>query len=128
MKTKTLLALCSAAFLSILVLSCKYDEMLPYEPDPTIPVYFSADIIPIFNASCNGSGCHNGSGPAPDLRAESAYDALWDGGYIDVVDPPNSELYLWMRGERGFPMPLTGSNATYNSTVLSWIEQGALNN
>lgn len=128
MKTKSLLAISSAVFLAVIVGSCTYEEMLPFTPDPNTPVYFSTDIIPIFNASCNVAGCHNGSGPPPDLRPASAYQALQEGGYIDVNDPSNSELYLWMRGERGFPMPLSGSNATYNATVLSWIEQGAPNN
>ena len=110
------------------VVSCKYDETIRMTPDPGIPVSFSEDVIPIFNASCNVTGCHNGSGPAPDLRVQNAYDALWDGGYIDTMMPDQSELYLWMLGLRGLPMPVQGSNATYNSTVLGWISQGALNN
>ena len=111
-----------------LMASCKYDDVIPVTPDPGIPVSFSEDVIPIFNASCNVSGCHNGSGPAPNLLPAAAYDALWDGGYIDTIAPDNSELYLWMSGLRGLPMPIQGSNATYNATVLSWITQGALDN
>lgn len=110
------------------ILSCKYDEVLPPEPDPGEIISFSEDVIPIFNASCNTSGCHNGSGINPDLRPANAYDALTLQGYIDTDFPENSELYLWMNGARAFPMPLTGTNATYVSTVLQWIEQGALNN
>lgn len=109
-------------------ISCKYDDILPPEPDPGIQVSFSEDIVPIFNASCNQSGCHNGAGHQPDLRSFSAYESLWGGNYIDTILPSQSQLYQWMSGTKGLPMPVEGSNATYNAAVLQWIEQGALNN
>ena len=108
-------------------LSCTYEEVLPYQPDPGVDVLFSADIIPIFNASCNAAGCHNGSGPSPDLRSAVAYDELWMGGYINVETPEQSNLYLWMTDAFG-PMPPQGGNATNNANVLQWIKQGAQNN
>lgn len=120
-----------ATMVSIILMigvSCKYDEVLPVEPDPGIQVSFNDDLIPIFNSSCNLSGCHNGSGSDPDLRPANAYASLWDGGYIDTLVPADSELYLWMSGARGIPMPLEGVNAGYASQVLQWIEQGGLNN
>jgi hypothetical protein len=107
--------------------SCTYDEVLPYEPDPTVDVLFSQDIIPIFENKCSTAGCHNGA-IAPDLRSSVAYDVLWTGGYINTAVPDQSELYLWMIGARGAPMPPTGTNEVDNVTVLQWIEQGALNN
>ena len=106
--------------------SCTYDKVLPYEPDPGVEVFFSQDIIPIFNDNCTSAGCHNGT-VAPDLRPENAYDALWTGGYINVEVPEESELYLWMTDVKG-PMPPLGANATNNAMVLQWIEQGALDN
>lgn len=108
------------------VVSCKYDEVLPFEPDLTVDVLFGQDILPIFESSCNSAGCHNGS-VAPDLRAATAYDVLWTGGYINVGMPEQSELYLWMTDAKG-PMPPLGSNATNNALVLQWIQQGAENN
>lgn len=111
-----------------LLVSCKYDDVLPPEPDPGIQISFTQDIIPIFNASCNQSGCHNGAGPSPDLRAEVAYESLFSGSLIDTLQPENSELYLWMSGAKGLPMPVQGVNAGYVATVLQWIEQGALSN
>ncbi|HLF63200.1 MAG TPA: hypothetical protein VI603_05595 [Saprospiraceae bacterium] len=114
--------------LIVFVISCKYDEVLPVEPDPGVQISFNNDIIPIFNSSCNLSSCHNGSGPSPDLRPGTAYDALWNGSYIDTLVPENSELYLWLSGARGIPMPVEGVNAGYVSTVLQWIDQGALDN
>lgn len=114
--------------LLLILAGCYYDQVIPV--DPVIDVgeaTFASDIIPIFNKDCNGSGCHNGS-VSPNLLPANAYNALLNGGYIDKADPPNSSLYKWMKGEIGIPMPPAGPNATYNATVLAWIEQGALNN
>jgi len=108
--------------------SCKYDEVLPLEPDPGELISFTGDIIPIFNSSCNQSGCHNGAGHTPDLQPSVAYESLWGGNYIDTILPEQSDLYKWMAGQKGLPMPIEGVNALYVSKVLQWIEQGALNN
>lgn len=112
---------------AIMMAACKYDEVLPKEPDPGVVISFSEDILPIFNGSCNFSGCHNASGPAPDLRPSVAYSNLVD-AYIDLETPENSELYQWMIGARRLPMPVQGVNATQAATILEWIRQGALNN
>ncbi len=106
--------------------SCTYEEVLPYTPDPGVEVFFTQDIIPIFESNCNSAGCHNGT-QAPDLRPDVAYDALWTGGYINTEVPDQSDLYLWMTEVKG-PMPPLGANATNNATVLQWIAQGAKNN
>jgi hypothetical protein len=118
--------LLASFFLAFLITSCYYDTVLA--PEISGPVSFSQDIIPIFNQSCNMAGCHNAGGTPPDLSPAGAYNALVNGNYINAASPEASELYLWMRGERGLPMPLSGPNATYNATVLAWIRQGALNN
>ncbi len=94
----------------------------------TRPVSFASDIIPIFNNSCNSSGCHSAGGKAPDLTSANAFTALSGGGYIRTDDPVNSELYLWMTGKRSVPMPLSGINKDFNALVLAWIKQGAQNN
>lgn len=62
------------------------------------------------------------------MRAFVAYESLWSGNYIDTLVPDQSELYQWMSGLKGLPMPVEGANATNNAVVLQWIEQGALNN
>lgn len=115
--------------LLLLVNACYYDQIIPEEPsiDDIGPMSFSADIIPIFEASCNIAGCHNGT-VTPDLRRNNAYFSLSKGNYINTSDPQNSELYQWMNGNRAFPMPLIGPNPAYNQKVLAWITQGALNN
>lgn len=114
--------------MAITLSSCYYDQVIEInEPIDVGQVSFAGDIIPIFNESCNVSGCHNGS-VAPNLLPANAYTALINGGYINTANPESSELYQWMNGEKSLPMPLSGSNATYNAKVLAWIQQGALNN
>jgi hypothetical protein len=94
----------------------------------TRPVSFTGDIIPIFNKSCNGSGCHSTGGIAPDLSAGNAFLSLSAGNYTNTGTPLNSEVYLWMTGKKGSPMPLSGVNKDYNALILAWIKQGANNN
>lgn len=129
-KQKKTIWIVSLFGLMILIMNaCYYDEVLPIENVGDIgEMSFSTDIIPIFNSSCNSAGCHNQGGQKPNLTAASAYTSLTSGGYIDTKSPEASSLYLWMRGEKSLPMPLSGPNATYNAKILAWIEQGALNN
>jgi hypothetical protein len=108
--------------------SCYYDKILPVTTDITGDVSFADDIIPIFNAACNTSGCHNAGGFSPDLSPANAYADLFSEGLINKADPEASELYQWMAGMKSIPMPVSGVNPEYNALVLAWIEQGALDN
>ena len=109
-------------------IGCEYDAVLPEQPPPGVS--FQDYIIPeIFNQGCNDAGCHGGPlDTPPDLTPGNAYNALWEGNYIDTMTPENSLLYRWMLGDEGLPMPLEGPNATYNAAILLWIEEGAQNN
>lgn len=124
---KILLGFAAAAFL-LPSTGCYYDKTVLIEEEESREISFARDIVPIFNASCNISGCHNTGGVAPVLTADKAYNALTSANYIDTGTPENSELYLWLTGKRSTPMPLSGPDPSINSTVLAWIKQGALNN
>jgi len=115
-------------FIILLMNACKYDDILPPEPDPGKTIYFSTDIVSIFNTSCNVSSCHNGNGPSPDLRASVAYDNLWEAELLDTIEPANSEIYLWMTGAKGLTMPPQGAQPADAAAILQWIDQGAKNN
>ena len=95
----------------------------------TRPVSFAKDIIPIFNKSCNMSGCHNVGGTEPDLSPGNAYNSLIN-GHVDLNEPEKSELYLWLTGKESEPMPIGAANnpSNINQLVLAWIKQGAKNN
>ncbi len=125
-KIQPLLLLCGFALLS----GCYKDRTVVFESGPEITrtVTFSGDIIPIFNKSCNMSGCHAKGGQTPDLTAANAYNSLTIGNYIDHNTAINSLLYLKLTGKKGTPMPVTGMNKEYNSLVIAWIKQGAKNN
>jgi hypothetical protein len=109
---------------------CYRDKTVIFDTgdEVTRTVTFSNDIIPIFNSSCNTSGCHNAGGIAPDLSAANAYNSLMGAGYINADNPSSSELYLWMTGKKGTPMPVSGINKDYNALMLAWMKQGAQNN
>jgi hypothetical protein len=128
-KNKTIWIGSLLGMLMLIMNACYYDEVLPVESAGDVgEMSFSEDIIPIFNASCNVGGCHNKGGQKPDLSAPNAFNSLTNGGYINKTNPESSSLYKWMKGDNGTPMPVSGSNETYNAKVLAWIEQGALNN
>jgi hypothetical protein len=114
----------------LLITGCYKDKTVINDTGEEITrtVTFSGDMIPMFNADCNTSGCHNAGGKAPDLSAANAYNSLMGGGYVNTENPEGSELYLWMTGKKGTPMPVSGINKDYNALTLAWIKQGAQNN
>ena len=127
-KTITGIILMSAA--AFLLSGCYKDKTVIFDTGTEITrtVSFAGDIIPIFNNSCNTSGCHSAGGKSPDLSASNAFTSLTNGNLLNTSNPQNSELYLWMTGKKGTPMPVSGINKDYNSLILAWIKQGAQNN
>ncbi|MCB0551619.1 MAG: cytochrome c [Phaeodactylibacter sp.] len=101
----------------------------PPDIDTTVQVSFAEEIIPLFNQSCNFSGCHNTGGAAPDLTPANAYEALINGSYINTETPGDSELMQWLLGNGGRQvMPINGKDDEIVSKVLTWITQGAKDN
>jgi cytochrome c5 len=106
--------------------SCKYDkiEVLPLPTDAT----FTGDVLPIFNQSCNTTGCHSAGAIPPDLSEANAYLFLTSGDLVDTLAPEMSKLYERMTNSSN-PMPPTGvlSKGTTDK-ILVWIQNGAQNN
>lgn len=119
-----------AALALLIVVGCYKDKTVILETGSDInrPVSFVNDIIPLFNSSCNMSGCHSAGGKSPDLTPTNAYNSLVNGNYVNKEDAAASELYAWMTGKRGMPMPVSGINKDHNALILAWIKQGAQNN
>lgn len=107
---------------------CYYDSALEETITIDSQISLQNDIIPIFNANCSVTGCHVSGGVSPDLSSNNAFNSLISGGFINTNVPMNSELYLWVSGQKNTPMPVGGVNPTISATILAWIEQGALNN
>ncbi len=116
----TVLVLISALFIQ----SCEYEWIVPDDPEMPEVVSYSNHIQPIFDRSCNMSGCHDNGGPSPNLVADKSYNALMSGGFVNVDDPESSSLYTSVRfgSMKAYAQP--GDDAY----ILKWIEQGALDN
>lgn len=108
---------------------CYKDVIHPGEdPDgPPMQVSFSGDLVPIFDKSCNSSGCHDAiPTKKPSLTAKNAYNALMGGGYVNTITPDQSGIYLSVKGNS---MPIGGSLTTSEKRkILDWIRNGAPNN
>lgn len=105
---------------------CYYDNILAIGGIDR-EVSFSADVIPVFNASCNLSGCHSG-GINPDLRPANAYNPLINGNYVDIANPTESTLYKHLIGTLSLMPPEGKLPNDQISLILGWMEQGAINN
>jgi len=116
----------------LLMTGCSKTTTVVIEPPiatDTATMSFSADIQPIFDASCALSGCHVAGGHEPNLTKGIAYQALMDGGYVVASDPANSQLMMWLTGKKSPVMPLgSGPDPAINSKIYAWINQGAKNN
>jgi hypothetical protein len=118
------------AFTLLLLIGCYKDKTVIFDTGTEItrPVSFASDIIPIFNSSCNVSGCHSTGGKTPDLTATNAFNSLSAGNYFNKEVPETSIMYLWLTGKKATPMPVGGINKDYNALIIAWIKQGAKNN
>ena len=121
--TLTAISLLLAAF-ALLFTGCEYDYVEPDNAPIVTKVSFSSDIVPIFNSSCNFSGCHSAGAVPPDLTPGGAYESLFANDMVDMENPTDSELYTTMN---------SGSMKKYSTPdktkiVLAWITQGALDN
>lgn len=123
-----LISLLGAMILMFGLSGCYYDSALEETITIDSQISLQNDIIPIFNANCSVTGCHVSGGVSPDLSSNNAFNSLISGGFINTNVPMNSELYLWVSGQKNTPMPVGGVNPTISATILAWIEQGALNN
>lgn len=130
LRNKTIMGTILLSSLVFLLAGCYKDKTVYFDTGEEITrtVSFATDIVPIFNKSCNTSGCHSTGGKTPDLSIVNAYTSLSNGGFVNTGDPQSSSIYLWMTGKKGTPMPVSGINKDYNALVLAWIKQGAQNN
>jgi len=108
--------------LSLFVVGCKYDFILPEEVPPidnSKPVLFSTQITPIFAEKC--ISCHNNQ--SPKLTADVAYAQLVP-AYVNTASPASSKIYT---------VPSSGTHyakvsATQAALILAWITDGAKDN
>lgn len=106
------------------ITACEYETIEIDGLDPDEVIFFSGDIIPIFESSC--TSCHRPGATSPDLTADNAYNSIVP-NLIDLDNPENSTIYVTPNpasGEHGFQK----YTQTEAALVLQWIKQGATNN
>jgi hypothetical protein len=122
----------SAKFIFSLILgislfgACEYEFIQPEQVVIPEVVSFSEDIIPIFNNSCNFSGCHVAGFSFVDLSPGNAYEDLFRKDMIDLDNPTLSRLYTKLIESNGTHE--SRSTPTEQATILEWINKGAKNN
>ncbi len=122
-----ILSISGLIFSATLITSCEKTYLVPIEPPADVS--YANDVQPFFDAKC--IGCHTSGGSLLDLTSNVSYDNLINGTgnsgivFIDIADPPNSDLYLKINvggSMEGF------TNSSDRTMVLKWIEQGAKDN
>lgn len=126
MLTRLLLIISLFFLILIMVTSCEYEVIEFEDPDPTVEIKFSNDILPIFNNGCNVVGCHTLGHFSVDLTTENAYLDLIAKNLINTDEPAQSSLYSKLATPGS--THAGRSTPTEQQTILLWIEQGAKDN
>ncbi len=109
------------------------------ESDPTgPPLSYAADVQPLWDAHCLGTGCHEGATPAQslDLTGDSYANVVGvpsteaSPNLVEPGDPDASYLVLKIEGDGsilGNRMPSVGEPLTEDELALvrNWVAQGA---
>ena len=107
---------------------CYKDVIKPDLPvDPNAPpkqVSFSNELKPLFAAKCTDAGCHVSGAHKPYLTADVSYAQIVNGGFVNLLLPKQSRMYIMINGE----MQQYISSATDRQKVYDWIRNGAPNN
>lgn len=90
---------------------------------PADSVTFARYVVPLFTSNC--VTCHAGN-EAPDLRADKAYNALINGGFVVAGNATGSTLY--QKVASGAMPPDGPLKQTDIDIIKNWIANGALNN
>lgn len=124
-KNKLIFGAVSSIFaIGLLHFSCKSEYVQPVEP-----VCFESEVLPIFQANCTQSGCHNA------FDKEKGYDlSSYNGIVEDGIEPGDyrkSKMYqvlVKLGGEEAMPpKPYERLSDDQITTIALWIEEGANN-
>lgn len=110
------------------IAGCYKDVILPnaaVDPDgPPQAVSYKTDLEPIFVSQCAKSGCHVAGIKKPNLTSPNSYQAIVNGGYVNLIVPKESLLYKEINGGMKEYIP----SASDRQKVYDWIRNGAPNN
>ncbi len=98
---------------------------LPVDPNaPPKQVSFSGELKNLFAANCTDAGCHVSGAYKPYLTPDISYAQIVNGGFVNLLLPKQSRLYVMINGEMQQYMPA----ANDRQKVYDWIRNGAPNN
>lgn len=126
---KPLLKIVVTVFTVVLFQSCYYDKADLLYPDGKVPcdttavAKFSADVLPIMNASCNSGGCHNTASAGGGVILDT-YNGV-------KTQATNGRLMGSMNQTGAYSaMPKGGSklNSCTLAKIQQWINTGTPNN
>ncbi|MEO6406255.1 MAG: hypothetical protein ABIY51_02790 [Ferruginibacter sp.] len=110
------------------LMGCYKDVILPdaaVDPDgPPQPVSYSMEIAPMLNTKCAIAGCHVTGGHKPYMLSAISYQEIVNGGFVNILIPKESRLYIMINGEMKEYIP----SAVDRQKIYDWIRNGALNN
>jgi len=119
-----------ATLFSVILISACDDTKITDIEIPLADVKYAEHIQPIFNQSCNNSGCHNSEDNAGGIRLTS-YGELFSVPFLIIPGAPQESLiYLSVSGNSvnimpppyGTSLPLTDDQIR---GIKTWIEEGA---
>ena len=114
--------------MGISITGCYKDIIIPdaaVDPDaPPQAVSYKNDLAPIFNSQCALSGCHVSGAHKPYLPTATSYQAIVNGGYVNIIVPKESILYQKINSDMKEYIP----SASDRQKVYDWIRNGAPNN
>lgn len=119
-----LLTCCAAVLLG----GC--DDDLIDSPDqivfPETDVSYLRHVQPLFNVSCNFSGCHSLESRAGDLALTSHFDATLKAGMVIPGEPDRSLLVQIIRGTSPHPASFQARvNQNHKDGIAQWVLEGA---
>ena len=125
---KKLIIYLTVVIIGVGITGCYKDVIYPdvaADPDgPPQAVSFSVEVAPLLNTKCAIAGCHVAGAHSPVLTTAQSYQALVNGGYVNVLIPKESILYKMINGEMREYIPLSADR----QKVYDWIRNGAPNN
>jgi len=116
--------------LGLLLNACTYDFIVPEKLPPidtTVPISFSTQIAPIYTTE-GCVGCHKPGGQAPDFTSANAYNSIKTMNLVNTAAPETSIIYTEPNPANTSVHTWKKYSAAEAQLVLTWIQQGALNN
>lgn len=119
---------CLLLFAGMVLAGCYKDVIKPDLPvDPNAPpkqVSFSNELKPLLAAKCTEAGCHVSGSHKPYMTADVSYEQIVNGGFVNLLVPKQSRIYVMINGEMQQYIP----SADDRQKIYDWIRNGAPNN